>query len=476
MRRLLWKEWREHLWWGLLWVAAIVGVSLFTHGQSFCGERVVWTNAWPALPLLLALLNGVGGYAGETKRGRAEFLLSRPLSGGQVLGGKLLFAASVCIGAPLLAALLFRLFGDPAYHPHVTLPHVLAGAWAVAWKHAVVYLFGLGCALVLPGFFGGILTLALVMIAMLVYVMVTGQCIELLSSRIPWFDLRWMDRNIWRIQLIAVVAVWLAVLAAAWPLTRFGLTLTVADRMKRYAIRLLPLLVVFWLSLLLVPGNLVQAALTREETYVTSVSPSGRYALILRALSYNRSGLTEIESARVDVNGWVYLVKLGAANHPMQVMRQADGNNRSDSDTTMLNPVRLKWLPNDIAYTRGAGQLYLLDPAHGTVKRYEFKPDMVGFVTPSPEGRYLLLTLYRYSRSQYEQYERSVIIYDPRTGYRSRRITGQLDYEGRVSLNARWKSRDAIQYWQYYREKFSERKITRTIPLADLFPLHPEGK
>lgn len=70
------------------------------------------------------------------------------------------------------------------------------------------------------------------------------------------------------------------------------------------------------------------------------------------------------------------------------------------------------------------------------------------------------------------------MIIDPRTGYRSRRYIGQPDDEGNVSMYARWKSADEITYYQHRFSKVDKKdhRVTRTIPLTSLLPLHPEAK
>ena len=111
-----------------------------------------------ALPLLLALLLGAGAYASELTGERATFVFSRPVAWWRMLLAKLIFAAAIIIGATLLAALFYRLAAPAPYRHLATVPHLLAGAWGVAWKLGMLYLFGLACSVVLPGMAGGLLT------------------------------------------------------------------------------------------------------------------------------------------------------------------------------------------------------------------------------------------------------------------------------------------------------------------------------
>lgn len=274
MRRLLWKEWREEWGWLLLLAAAIVATSLFGQTQRFYGQAPSVLSPWLLAPLLAALLLGLQAYAADTPRERAHFTFSRPIAWPWLLLAKLLPAAVVIVGAPLLAAAVAYLIGPAIYRPFLTLPHALAGAWAVSLPLALVYLFGLGCSTLLAGLAGSLLTLTSVMVVVIAATVLPplaqGSATHLLLFQ----------------YLLLLLGAWVGTVAAGLSLTGAALTRETGERMKRFVpIVLLALLGAWGLSTPLPLGLLITRLLPWEAT-LSRVSPGGVNACVTATQSF----------------------------------------------------------------------------------------------------------------------------------------------------------------------------------------------
>jgi ABC-type transport system involved in multi-copper enzyme maturation permease subunit len=266
MKRLLWKELRERWPWALCWAAVILVAALPGHGQSFCGDFHLTYLGWALLPGLFAVLVGANAYSAEITRTRMFFTFSRPISWQALLTAKLLFAAIIACGIPLLAAVYFRFTCAEPYRAFATVLHLLAGVGLLAGILLVGYLTGLACSVVIPGVAGGILVLVTLLAFLAAGLALNGTDTE---------DLR---------QLGQVVALYagtiIAIIVAGLSLTRFGIVLDVHERIKRFALCYAPVLAACWLLFTLMPLRAVDQLLLRWHPVITHVSPDGDYALV----------------------------------------------------------------------------------------------------------------------------------------------------------------------------------------------------
>lgn len=329
MKRLLWKEFRERCWWALGWTAAIVGASCFGQAQAFCGDQAPVLSVWLVLPLLMAALVGAGAFAGETTRDRATFVYSRPIPWWAMLVAKFIFGAVIMVGAPLLAALLFRCFAPEPYRLLATPAHLLVGVWGLAWKLAVLYLFGLACSVVIPGIAGGVLTVVVV----IVFALPIAVLIGLFSFA-----------KFWQIQQAVglCLAAWIGTVCAGLLLTRYGLTLSTDERVKRFAQVFVPVLLGGWLLSVALPQAWGQELLLRWEPSFTSVSPTGAYALLVSYQRFNPLGLF------LSQNGDDFFASRS------ELVRMADGalvmTIPTDMERNYNSLWSWQWTSNDLAY------------------------------------------------------------------------------------------------------------------------------
>jgi len=382
MTRLLWKELRERWLWALCWAAAILGVSLFGQGQAFCGERELFARPWLWLPITLAVLVGAGGYAGELVGDRATFTFSRPIDWRALLAVKLLFGLLISFGTPLLAALCFRLGSPAEYHHLITPASVLAGVWGVGWLLGAGYLFGLACSVVKPGFAGGMITLTAALLTLLVLLLVL----------IPSLQMYYANQGepfLWSFGVaVLCLGAWVGALCAAAPLTRFGLTLGVDARIKRFALTYGVVLLGIGAVGIAVPKGWMEHLLLRWVPATTYISPTGKYALVC----YTPNPF-----------GWHVLTEYGemssiTGQRRMHFIRLADGADVmaiADADVyTMFGPVQ--WASDECAYyttwhVENRRQSLLLNIVHldtRTTNRLTIKIAHRDFA--SPDGKYLL--------------------------------------------------------------------------------------
>lgn len=466
MMRLLWKEWRERLGWGLAWTAAVLGVSLFAHGQAFCGDRVAWVTAWPVLPLLLALLAGAGGYASETKAGRAEFLFSRPVSGGRVLLGKLLYGAMIAFGAPLLAAVIFYGIADPAYHAQMTFPHLLLGVWDLGWKMGALYLLGLACAPVVPGLFGGIMTFAVLVVLVFAAILVSMNGIYEARSHFDltrWYDGAWWDMREYAVPACIVLGAVLAAWAGGYALTRFGHTLTPTQRIARYTRVVLPVVLLFWLAGFLLPTPWLAACLTRQKTISTNISPSGRYAYVLTRTWATPLGMFELGDAPGSEE-FGNVIDFGTGQpRQVQLTEVRNGQFRHFTNPDVSN-FSWQWTPEDIGYyVDGAHALMLVNPERRQVRQVVFHIGAIQNTNLSPDGHHLLVQLS--TKDQAPNNSRppntvaSLCVVNLRTGQKSRHIV----FPPNETPGSFWQSPDTIEYnttigktWQHHTARLSD--------------------
>ncbi|HOF86500.1 MAG TPA: hypothetical protein PLZ36_00165 [Armatimonadota bacterium] len=460
MRRLLWKELRERGWWGLAWAAAILGVALFAHGQAFVGDRAEMALPWYLLPLTLALLTGAGGYASDTAHGRAGFLCARPVSPWQILGGKLLFGALVAFGVPLLAAAIFYGTCDAVYRPFVTLPHVLAGVGDIGGKMGACYLLGLASSLVVPGVLGSLLTLSSVFIvafaaAILSQLYLSAHQFAYIhpfaptSSAVdPQAAFTHEARALALLVAVALGGV-IAVIAAAAPLARVGLTLDTGERIKRFVGAFLPIYAGLWLAGALLPVRWLAPALLRTEMTVAAVSPSGQYAFVVHQRRFNPLGTANDLSADT-FGSWGTVVALDSASVVAPV--PAYGGDPREIFYHWW------WAPDDTAFYHQPYDtaVRMFDPHHRQWRERVIDRGFHLFTARlSPDGRYLLTRLLQGGERMRMHLHpgHSLAAFDLRADRRFRPIQVGAGPPGfAVALGDYWwQTADTIGYTEVYR-------------------------
>lgn len=260
MKTLLWKELRERRLWLIPLGASVIVPVLAKQGYTFAAEPLT-VIPWVAPSLLIALLFGMGTYSGELAAGTMDFLHSRPLTWKQLLSAKLLAALTIMASSIILGAIVYRLTLPAPYASFATLPILgLRGAMALG-AMVVVYVTGAACSAVLPGMVGAVLVFL---------TLTTGVGLEMAMISML---LQGSRDQIW-----PALAWWLGSISASVFVIRFGMTLSLPARVKRYA------LVLVMVVVLLVPFSVIcrtrgeEESVSQERSGLESVSPTGRYA------------------------------------------------------------------------------------------------------------------------------------------------------------------------------------------------------
>ncbi len=436
MRRILWKEWRERWWWAVPWALAVLGVSLFAHGQVFCGESGVSITPWHALSWVPALLCGLAAYAPESRQARALFLFSRPAPWQLVLLGKVLFGLAVAVGVPLLAALCMKLGGPAPYRAFITPATALAGAWTIIWPHSLIYLFGLACSTLLPGMAGGMLTLAGVVS------LLAGVVAGLLDIVAPLLPLHYSNAVFYLLLTVGL----LAVLTAGVPLARFGLTLPVPARLTRFTLRL-GLVLVVGLGVGIPAASLWgEELLCRRVVTDALISPHGTYAITFPGRVWPHFGYLNLTEYR--------------ESPEVSFLRRADGKalaSMAKKDEDQYNPpfdmMSWHWTCDDLAYCRATGMgedIMVFTPERGlttiALTTYSYRE------MPSPNGRYL--PVIEYSIPDFKRIHKKIdpvgvqnwSVLDLRTG---RIIPTTLRVDVNSGDQVRWRSDTELEWPEY---------------------------
>ena len=217
MTRLLWKEWQERRLWLGLWVLAVVGNVVFVHvPRPVTDWHYCAFDEW-RLPLLAALLAGLGAYGSELRGRRADFLYTRAHSWGQVLLAKLLLGAAAVATAALLGVVACRLTAPAAYLPFITPQHLLWVGWEIIEYTGLAFLLGTACSLVLPGLPGSLLMLLVVVGAAYLSDAVLGKMVGGRYDHWP-----------------SLVSFALSMLLTGLLLARNGMTRPLGTRMRRF--------------------------------------------------------------------------------------------------------------------------------------------------------------------------------------------------------------------------------------------------
>jgi hypothetical protein len=434
MRRCLWKEFRERRWWALLWVLAILASSLLGHQQAFCGEHPPLVGPpfaieWSLLLLLLTPFVGVGAYASEYRQARALFIFSRPVPWQTLLGAKLLFGLIIACVTPLLAALLYRLFGPEAYRPYVTLPHLLQGAWPVMGKLMLLYLLGLGCS-PLGGWLAGIsLSLGMLVVpwvGMLAFLCMNGaQGLKLYGMGFVFVS-----------QIVGYVLSGLS-------LARFGLTLDTRSRGRHSTVPMVVCLAVgFIVSWWVTKWWQPVATMSPWQCVETIISPHGAYAVMRLERRLQKGNLFESPQ-----ESRAYLVRLADQKRLVQLpLTRMEGEERSQYYFMG------EWVTDELLLCWTQEGLYRYTPAHGLTK-LAIEP-YTDWGQTSPDGHHLLLTR-TLPQGPDEERRCEVGLLDLRSG----RITPKVLMTV-YNDNLIWCSRTEVAHWS----GMKQRHIARVLP------------
>jgi hypothetical protein len=273
MRRWLWKELRERGGWGLCWLAAIVAAGIGVSASVTCYGGHALLRVGGGAAVLLAVLLGSTAYASETLPGRAIFVFARPVAWWRPLLGKVLSAALFILAGLLIAVLWYKLGGPERYRPLFTAEKMLLVLAIGLGALLVPYLVAMCCSVVLTGITGGIITFCAVLLVLL------G---EFAVSNV--FQAFGSMPNVAVATVMKLIAsTLLALLCAGVPLMHFGLTLTVHERVKRFA-----LVFAAALAVLLTAGALLRAPQPGDGTGVSqaALSPDGRYLFAIYTHSH----------------------------------------------------------------------------------------------------------------------------------------------------------------------------------------------
>ncbi|MHB0937741.1 MAG: ABC transporter permease [Armatimonadota bacterium] len=378
MKRLLWKEFRERRWWALAWALAILGVSLFGRGQAFYGEQGITLTPLLPLPFVIGLLIGAGAYAGELSRSQALF--SRPITPRAVLAAKLLFAAIICFGTPLLAAAIAWGIASDGTRFLMSPWTLLSGAVGVGWLYGLCYLFGLTCSVVIPGYAGGILTLAT---AALPLIAALAMAEWLGAWRSYSSDPDGIRQSLHYYAYIAgwIFGCWLGVTCAGLSVSRFALVLSKEERVKRFTFVFLPVFLACGVVGILLPTGAVARLLMHWEVVNASISPTGKYALVSEERQPYTFGFALSPG---EVNG--------SFGHARYLARMSD-RERIPVLPKKFNYWQWSWVTDEIAYSYDwdKDKLLLVYPGRGTTRMLTMTHRSIRPYCPSPDGRLLLL-------------------------------------------------------------------------------------
>lgn len=301
MVSLLWKEARERLLWTVA-LALISAYAAWTRGYTFYGSPGPEMVSWSVGPVLMALLMGASSYTSELTSNRTLFLLTRPVTWKSVIVSKLAASVIVLLVAAVIAAVVYRCTCPAAYTQDVTAQRLLNGAcWAMIFT-SLAFLVGLSCSSVLAG-------TAESAVFIIVQGLVLVCCFSLVGARSE----RWW----WQVMRL----LWPApLLAAGTVIARFGLTLTAAERLRRYAIAAPACLILFTCGAYILPDSFIKRPISSRlirENINWSISPDGLYAFgrdmkNLYWLDIQRDKLTKLENIYEDYSGlWIAFEDVG---------------------------------------------------------------------------------------------------------------------------------------------------------------------
>lgn len=316
MKRLLWREFREKWYWVPLLTAAASAPILFKDGYTFIGDlNIDRLIQWMLLPASLAALFGLGAYSSELARSTADFLFSRPISWKKMTAAKLITMLWIVIMAAMVSAVVYRIMCPVPYIKFATPLRLGEGIGISAGVMIVGYFIGAIFSVALPGTIGALTTLIAAAVFCATVFIGIGSLIEQAGIR------KLMEPEtfepVWSFAGLIIGA-----LVAAVIISRFGITLSTAARVKRYA--LIFILIALLLSLLdWNPTTRISYLSSKELDRGMVLSPDGRFAVLLSDLP-QRAGL-KIELLRLCDRKKVILPFRGVNDITWSITWAADG-------------------------------------------------------------------------------------------------------------------------------------------------------
>lgn len=427
MRRLLWKELRERSGWLALWIVVSVVVTATAGRHILTGMS--GSSLWALAPPLFGLLAGLGAYGSELQGERAAFVYSRGVSWKLLLLAKLLPGLAAMLLATGISLAAAGLAAPSIYHPFFTLHDMLQGAGIFALINGVAFLAGFAFSIVLPGLTGAI-------VAFLGYAGLVAVFANVSDTTRP---------------LIVILATCIAPAAAAILTARFGLTLGLRDRLRRFVLIVVSILLISLLDFAPPIQRLAGRIFAATPYTVTQVSPDGRLAYINANSSAKRQYVIHLASGkqfpvpdifyRSDTTGDPHR---GNSRGPYWINESCllytlfahDGHDGSDNF--------FWWDGRTMRLTR----LVLQDDRARQIEEYY----------PSPDGRHLLL-----------RRRESLTIFTLRTGARQeialtraetpRKHSGSRQREGFVLRECWWQANDLIGYV----DPFTRQRVLVTV-------------
>ena len=259
MGRLLWKEFRERRLWAIPLVLSVVGVVAAGMRYTFCGN-VLYLVRWAIPSALVALLVGMGAYSSEIAWGTPDFLFSRSISWKRVMLAKVLFALGLIVSSAVLGAIVYRIVCPEPYVKFATLAGLARGVGIALLIMVSGYLAGAISSVLFPGYIGAILTFVSLGI-------VLSGALALITE---FFDYQGLPNRI-------VPAWWLAALIACLVVLRFGMTLTIEARARRFVLVFAGFAILFMVGCFLFPRQML--VYMPPRTQILTISPDGRYAV-----------------------------------------------------------------------------------------------------------------------------------------------------------------------------------------------------
>lgn len=213
MKKLLWKELREKWIWLTPLSASVIVPILFGDRYYFLGDV---QTPWQMLSFCTALVFGASAYSSELAGGTADFVYSRPVSWKKLLAAKLIVSVEILLMTTIMAACIYRSVCPEQYIRFAGLSHMAKGVGIATLSMGAGYLLGFLCSVVLPGMFGGLLVLIVVLISGALEFMIYDQ-------------LKVNPASLWSIYFRFIGSAVATLLIA-----RFGLTLPTNRRVMKY--------------------------------------------------------------------------------------------------------------------------------------------------------------------------------------------------------------------------------------------------
>lgn len=357
MKALIWKEAREKIWWCV--ALAACGGGYFFNGNISPLERFEHGAILIVASLVIPLLMGASVYSSEFSRDKAAFLFCKPVSWTTALLAKMVVGFGMLALAAVVGMVAFRL-SIPGPYLRIAGPGELAMALgqSLFWT-GWLFLFGIGCSVLIPGIAGGLLLLII--------------------QLVPFAFLIWRLEGI---ELFLLLPGFIGVLLVA----KKGLSAPLSLRFQRY--------LAGWVAGLVVAVALGAAVhmsgqtWKQQITYFTqgpkyksvSISPDGKYAISVRSGNVYWMDMRTGRKARLaQFRGW---------------------------DSTLAE--LLHWSPPHKAYLQDSGKLQ--KPAHWwlptwskggrIVKARSIDMGRAVYFTPvpsSPSGRIAAFVVVRHS-------------------------------------------------------------------------------